>query len=91
MLMVETGISILEGAGGTQRLTRMIGQSRALDLLGEGRFISPAEAQAIGIVRHVGPRQERRQARRVDRQADSRCLADDACGRVGRSTSAGDP
>src|SRR2546422_1680659 len=51
--LIESGISMLAGAGGTQRLTRMVGQSRAAGLLLEGRVISPTEAAAIRPVHPV--------------------------------------
>jgi enoyl-CoA hydratase len=56
--LIEQGISILGALGGTQRLTRMVGQSRAAELLLQGRFVSPAEAEAIGLVHTVVPPQE---------------------------------
>jgi enoyl-CoA hydratase/carnithine racemase len=51
--LIETGISMLAGAGGTQRLTRMVGQSRAAELLLEGGWLSPQEAATIGLVHRV--------------------------------------
>jgi enoyl-CoA hydratase len=71
--LIEQGISMLAGVGGTQRLTRMVGQSRAAELLLEGRFISPTEAEAIGLVHRVVPRQ--------DLQAQALALAHRLAGR----------
>jgi enoyl-CoA hydratase len=72
--LIETGISILAAAGGTQRLTRMVGQSRAAGLLLEGRWLSPAEAAAIGLVHRVVPAQ--------DLQRDALTLAHRLAGRA---------
>ncbi|MEA2228515.1 MAG: hypothetical protein QOF04_2145, partial [Solirubrobacteraceae bacterium] len=41
----EVTLGLLPGNGGTQRLTRMVGPSRALELLLTGRTFSPADAQ----------------------------------------------
>jgi enoyl-CoA hydratase/carnithine racemase len=46
----EVTLGLLPGNGGTQRLTRLIGPSRALDLLITGRTFSPAEAHEMGLV-----------------------------------------
>lgn len=49
----EAKVGLLPGAGGTQRLPRLIGAMKALPLLLEGKSVSPAEALAFGIVHEV--------------------------------------
>jgi len=46
----EAGLGIIPGAGGTQRLPRLVGLSTALDILLRGRTMSPQEALEIGLV-----------------------------------------
>ncbi len=46
----EINIGLLPGAGGTQRLVRLIGEGRALEMTLLGRTIRPLEAAALGIV-----------------------------------------
>ncbi len=46
----EIRVGIFPGAGGTQRLTRVIGQAAALDCILRGRVFSPREAAARGLV-----------------------------------------
>lgn len=49
----EVKLGLLPGGGGTQRLTRIIGPRRALDLLATGRSVTPAELEAWGVVNRV--------------------------------------
>jgi methylglutaconyl-CoA hydratase len=54
----ETGLGIIPGAGGTQRLARLIGEARALDLVLTQRRIDASEALSLGLVNRVIPASE---------------------------------
>ncbi|MEP6463236.1 MAG: enoyl-CoA hydratase-related protein [Frankiaceae bacterium] len=49
----EVSLGIIPGAGGTQRLPRLIGPSRAKELIYSGRFVDAAEALHLGLVDQV--------------------------------------
>src|SRR5712692_11226744 len=60
----EILLGVIPGAGGTQRLPRLIGPARAKDLIFTGRHMDAAEALAVGLVDKVVPDEEVYQAAR---------------------------
>ena len=53
----EILLGIIPGGGGTQRLARVMGKQRAMELVLTGRRIDALEAQRLGLVNQVAPRE----------------------------------
>ncbi len=51
----EINLGIVAGMGGTQRLTRLVGKSKSMDMHLTGRFMDSAEAERAGLVSRVFP------------------------------------
>ena len=58
----EVTLGLLPATGGAQRLSRLIGRGRALELLTTGRTVTPAEAERLGMVDRLVPAAEFDQA-----------------------------
>ena len=58
----EVTLGLLPGTGGTQRLPRLIGRGRALELMTTGRTVTPDEAERLGMVDRLVPADEFGQA-----------------------------
>jgi enoyl-CoA hydratase/carnithine racemase len=54
----EVTLGLLPGTGGTQRLPRLIGVGRALELMTTGRAVTPQEAERLGMVDRLVPADE---------------------------------
>lgn len=70
----EVSVGILPGAGGTQRLTALVGRNRAIEMMLRARTVPPAEALALGMIEELVPADTRETA--LDRaQAIAREIA----------------
>ncbi|MCB9645268.1 MAG: enoyl-CoA hydratase/isomerase family protein [Deltaproteobacteria bacterium] len=49
----EVALGVLPGTGGTQRLARLVGKAKAMDLMVKGKTFSVEEAQALGLVNEI--------------------------------------
>jgi enoyl-CoA hydratase len=88
----ETGIGVMPGAGGTQRLTRAVGKAKAMDVILAGRFLDAWEAERAGLVARVVAKEAwLEEAKRVAREIGAKApvaqrLAKEAVNRAYETT-----
>jgi enoyl-CoA hydratase len=58
MGLPEVTLGLIPGYGGTQRLTRTVGKGRAIEMITTAEMISAAQAEKIGLVNYVVPKEE---------------------------------
>jgi len=58
LALPESTFNLMPGCGGTQLLTRLAGFSKAVEIILEGRNISPEEALSLGIIDKITPRKQ---------------------------------
>jgi enoyl-CoA hydratase/carnithine racemase len=64
----ETNIGITPGGGGTERLPRLVGEARALELILRGRTVGPEEAERLGLVHQCASEGALRRAMQIARE-----------------------
>ena len=82
----EVSLGVLPGTGGTQRLSRLVGKTKAIELMIEGCLFEFEEAERLGIVNYVWPAEENGVTwwDRVMNYARSFCPPNKAAKAVGR-------
>ena len=82
----EVSLGVLPGTGGTQRLSRLLGKSKAIELMVEGNLFDFEKARDLGIFNYVWPDEEngRKWWDRVMEYAWSFCPPNKAAKAVGR-------
>jgi enoyl-CoA hydratase len=82
----EVTLGVLPGTGGTQRLSRIVGKSKAIQLMAEGNLFEFEQAQELGIINYVWPAEEngKKWWDRVMEYARSFCPPNKAAKAVGR-------
>ena len=82
----EVSLGVLPGTGGTQRLSRIVGKSKSIELMVEGSLFDFEEAQRLGIINYVWPAEEngKKWWDRVMEYAWSFCPPNKAAKAVGR-------
>jgi enoyl-CoA hydratase/carnithine racemase len=82
----EVTLGVLPGTGGTQRLSRIVGKSKAIELMIEGNLFDFEQAREIGIINYIWPAEEggRKWWDRVMEYAWSFCPPNKASRAVGR-------
>ncbi|HEV7923406.1 MAG TPA: enoyl-CoA hydratase/isomerase family protein [Thermoanaerobaculia bacterium] len=82
----EVSLGVLPGTGGTQRLSRIVGKAKSIELMVEGGLFDFERAREIGIVNYVWPAEEegRKWWDRVIEYAQSFCPPNKASRAVGR-------
>jgi enoyl-CoA hydratase len=85
----EINLGLLPGMGGTQRLPRLIGKGRAMEILATGQLLSVDEAHQVGLVNHVYEENFDDEVMEYARQFVAPAKASKAVGLIKRSVQTG--